>query len=423
MAEPIQEPEIIAPHREQLLYLLQEAAEIEHNLMSCYLYAAFSLKQRADEDLEPDELEAVRRWRKLIFSICHEEMVHLALVGNLMVSLGGSPYFGRPNFPVSPGYYPSGLVVELAPFTLETLDHFIFLERPEGVELADGEGFEPEADYERPTPWGRLMPSGQDYLTVGHLYRSIRDAVESLAEKYGEEKLFIGPASAQIGEDLSSLPGMSRICDLKSALKAMNTIIDQGEGSQAEQADSHYSRFLNMRSEYLELTARREGFVPGRPAARNPVMRQPPNPEGRVYIDHRESAQVLDLANAIYVHMLRFLTQSYCRPDGVEAQGRMLDAAIRLMHLLAPVGQLLTELPASGAHPGIHAGMSFATVRNVVPGPFGQAETQVLGERLADMTDTAKRLSQRHPVLKGVAEQLSQLTDKVLAGEDSDTSA
>ena len=33
-----------APSREQLLHSLYEAAELEHNLMCTYLYAAFSLK-------------------------------------------------------------------------------------------------------------------------------------------------------------------------------------------------------------------------------------------------------------------------------------------------------------------------------------------------------------------------------------------
>ena len=31
--------------REQLLYWLHEASEIEHHLMCCYLYAAFNLKR------------------------------------------------------------------------------------------------------------------------------------------------------------------------------------------------------------------------------------------------------------------------------------------------------------------------------------------------------------------------------------------
>jgi len=36
-----------APSREQLIHSLYEAAELEHNLMCTYLYAAFSLMPRS----------------------------------------------------------------------------------------------------------------------------------------------------------------------------------------------------------------------------------------------------------------------------------------------------------------------------------------------------------------------------------------
>ena len=39
------EPRIQVETREELIYLLAEAAAIEHNLMCCYLYAAWSLKR------------------------------------------------------------------------------------------------------------------------------------------------------------------------------------------------------------------------------------------------------------------------------------------------------------------------------------------------------------------------------------------
>ena len=41
----------LATHRDQLITMLAEAAEIEHCLMCTYLYAVFSLKQSVDEDL------------------------------------------------------------------------------------------------------------------------------------------------------------------------------------------------------------------------------------------------------------------------------------------------------------------------------------------------------------------------------------
>src|SRR5438552_1480486 len=131
MSQTTHSPFVIE-NREQLLNLLAEAAEIEHNLMCCYLYAAFSLKESTAEDLTPGELAAVQRWRGQIIHVGIDEMAHLALVANLTAALGGVPHLGRPNFPIAPGYHPAGIVVKLAPFNAATLQHFIYLERPEG---------------------------------------------------------------------------------------------------------------------------------------------------------------------------------------------------------------------------------------------------------------------------------------------------
>src|SRR5262245_10965845 len=169
------EPDIIVHDREQLITLLTEAAEIEHGLMCCYLYAAFSLKTADDSGLSLTQIEATRRWRDIILNVAIEEMLHLGLVANLMTAVGATPHFSRPNFPVAPGYHPAGIVVELAPFSKATIDHFVFLERPEGVDLPDGAGFGPGRPYERATRPDVLVPSAQDFLTVGYLYRAIEN--------------------------------------------------------------------------------------------------------------------------------------------------------------------------------------------------------------------------------------------------------
>src|ERR1700704_2572586 len=57
------EAPFVIEHREALIYMLCEAAELEHGIMCQYLFAAFSLKQREDEGLTTAELEAVTRWR------------------------------------------------------------------------------------------------------------------------------------------------------------------------------------------------------------------------------------------------------------------------------------------------------------------------------------------------------------------------
>src|SRR3954454_18451481 len=139
------------PSREQLVHLLYEAAELEHNLMCTYLYAAFSLRQGEAEGLSADEARAVASWRKVIVKVAVEEMAHLAAVWNITAALGAAPRFGRGNFPLDPGALPAGIVVKLAPFNEAVLQHFIFLERPHGSTEQDGEGFTPELQFKRGT--------------------------------------------------------------------------------------------------------------------------------------------------------------------------------------------------------------------------------------------------------------------------------
>ena len=58
------EAPFVIEHREALIYMLCEAAELEHGIMCQYLFAAFSLKQTRDEGLTHCELTAVTRWRR-----------------------------------------------------------------------------------------------------------------------------------------------------------------------------------------------------------------------------------------------------------------------------------------------------------------------------------------------------------------------
>jgi CDGSH-type Zn-finger protein/uncharacterized Fe-S cluster protein YjdI len=400
--------------REHLLGLLAEASEIEHNLMCCYLYAVFSLKQGTDEGLSDDELAAVQRWRRVILDVAIEEMGHLTMVANIMVSLGGSPHFGRQNFPIAAGYHPSGIVVKLAPFNAATLDHFIFLERPDGVDVADGEGFDPPVHYIRQQQPDRVMPSAQDYETVGQLYAAIAEGLTRLSSELGEKVLFCGDPVRQIGHDLVQIEGVTRVACLKTALEAIDTIVLQGEGSPETSDRSHYQRFLGVRDEYRHLLAQRTDFVPARSAAHNPLMRRPPNPEGRVWVSAAPAAQLLDIANAAYNHMLRFLMQSYAETRGIAAQRAMIDTAIDLMYVISPVASLLTRYPANDDINGCAAGMSFATLRTTTPLPPGPASDILLVTRLNEIASAARALTsvdlgQTADQLDGLAERMERV--------------
>ena len=371
--------------REELIFLLAEAAEIEHNLMCCYLFAAFSLKDESD-GLTPDQAKTVAGWRRQIIAIAVEEMAHLALVANVTIAIGGTPHFGRPNFPIAAGYHPSGIVVELHPFNRGTLDHFIYLERPSDVERPDGEGFEAPV-YDRQMRDDTLMPNARDYATVGHLYRGIRDALASLSERIGEDKLFIGDMSLQVGADLVNLPGLSTVKCLKTALAACDTIVEQGEGATNDSTRSHYRRFLEMCDGFSEFEA--AGIAPARQVADNPVMRKGPD-RGHLWVDAPEAAAVMDLANAIYNIMLRCLAQGFSEGD-TRRKRAFIDVAIDGMFALSPVATYLTTLRASTTVPDVTAGMSFATLRDVTPLPEGRPALAFIAERLEDLAAGATR--------------------------------
>src|SRR3974377_2430992 len=136
------ESPFVIEHREALIYMLCEAAELEHGIMCQYLFAAFSLKQNEDEGLSSGELAAVTRWRRVISHVATEEMLHLALVHNLLSAIGAAPHFGRPNLPAPPHHYRAGANLTLVPFGEPALQHFIFLERPEGMEYEGAEGLD-----------------------------------------------------------------------------------------------------------------------------------------------------------------------------------------------------------------------------------------------------------------------------------------
>ena len=110
-------------HREALIYILSQAAELEHGIMTQYLFAAFSLKQSAAEGLTEAEAAAVQRWRRQIMHIAAQEMLHLALVQNLLSALGAAPHLARPNFPLPAGHYPAGVYLALLPFGEQALRH------------------------------------------------------------------------------------------------------------------------------------------------------------------------------------------------------------------------------------------------------------------------------------------------------------
>ncbi|MBW4478203.1 MAG: hypothetical protein KME54_15390 [Tolypothrix brevis GSE-NOS-MK-07-07A] len=122
--------------REDLLYLLSQAAELEHSLACQYLFTAFSLKESTDEGVSQAQLTKINKWRRKINEIAVQEMLHLALASNLLTAIGGAPYFRRANFPQAKTYTSLKLQFKLAPFNETTLNRYICFELPNNFDIA-----------------------------------------------------------------------------------------------------------------------------------------------------------------------------------------------------------------------------------------------------------------------------------------------
>ncbi len=101
---PAKSASFSASDKEELVYLLHRAAEIEHVLLNAYLYAATSIKSTPQEFADPHQpnprraiqFEKARRWKQTLTQVARQEMMHLHFVQLMLRTLGEAPYFGLP---------------------------------------------------------------------------------------------------------------------------------------------------------------------------------------------------------------------------------------------------------------------------------------------------------------------------------------
>ena len=355
------EAPFVIEHREALIYMLCEAAELEHGIMCQYLFATFSLKQREDEGLTVDGLEAVRRWRKVIAQVATEEMLHLALVQNLLSAIGAAPHLARPNLPAPARHYPAGVNLALVPFGEPALRHFMFLERPEGMALRGARGIDAPVHEAMPLLAGQdIVPQPQDFATIGHLYRSIEHGIDHLADKFGEQNLFAGPPRAQATSEYFHWQELVPVTDLASAHRAIDTILEQGEGARGQWQNAHFGHFVQILDEYRQLRAANPDFAPARPVL-FATVRPSEHDERTPRITDRAASRCTDLFNVGYEVLLQILQRYFAHTEETDAQlATLSNAATRLMFgVLKPLGDLITTLPVGPEQPGMSAGPSF----------------------------------------------------------------
>jgi hypothetical protein len=388
--------------------------------LSCqYLYAGFSLKQSVEEGLTAEQLAAINRWRTILQGIAVQEMLHLALVANLMSAIGAAPTFTRSNFPRRSDFPPS-IQLSLLPFGEAALTHFLFLERPEGMERMDAEGFVPVNPSRQPIALDEDFPHAQDYATVGHLYRGIADGLRHLADRLGEGGLFVGSPQAQARPEAFHMPELVVVTDLQSALSAVEEIIEQGEGARGEWQTAHYGRFLEVYDEHAAMLAGDVSFEAARPVLAAFTSQPFDLAEPQPLITDPRTRAVADLFNMGYEVLLQTLTRYFTHTDETPEQlGTLVNTALGLMTgVLRRLGNALTLLPVGPEHPGRTAGPTFQMyyqMGNFVP--VREAAWLLLQERVRLLADRCTGLATTDgtPEVVGAARSLERLLERLAA--------
>src|SRR5215212_1514888 len=338
-------PPLPVDNREQLVYLLTQASELEQGILCEYLFALYSLKRDPGDGLDPEQLALVTRWGDTLAEIAVQEMLHLTLATNLLTAVGATPHLHRPNFPIRCQWYPPDVQVALVPFGEEALRHFLYLERPDQVDVADAE-------------------------------------------------LFIGPPEAQATRELLGWSELVAVTDLASAEAAIATIVEQGEGADGDWREAHFGRLSNVLQEFLAATEADPDFEPARPA-QPAYVRRPPDQPLAVVISDPLTAQVADVFDAAHQTLLQLLCRLFVHDEETDREVRTLaGVAIGLMAaVLRPLGSALTRLPLGPDHPGELAGPAFFMVHpSQFLLPWREAAWKVMIQRLGVMADTCVRL-------------------------------
>lgn len=250
--------------RDWAIYLLHNAAIVEHALMIQYLYAAYSLDPRVRNLATPTV--TTKKWVNIISRIAVEEMGHLLTIQNILRIVGGPISFDRDDFPIPTEIYP--FPFQLEPLTKDSLAKYVFAEMPAGNVPEEIMTAAERVEIEERAARVSGDPHGAGPNHVGTLYATLLDVFSDPA--------FAGPAASfsansalfqQDANDFQSTQGNASIAmptpsllgprvltisSLQDVLAALTFIAAQGEASSENPTDSHFERFLNIYREFPE---------------------------------------------------------------------------------------------------------------------------------------------------------------------------
>jgi hypothetical protein len=251
---------------DELKEFLHRAMQLEHATIPPYLTALYSIKLGANQDAA-----------QVLRVIVVEEMLHLTIAANILNAIGGTPDLTRSDFAVSyPASLPDGetdFKVSIQAFSRDALATFLKIERPaQRPEHLAGKGLiQRKASPHTTALGGHPMHEDLYFYSIGEFYAAIVEGIKYLeaeAHRAGTS-IFTGDRSRQITSEYYYSGGgeLFPVTDLKSALEAIELVIEQGEGDGGgiydddEHELAHYYRF----EELVEGRYYQKGDQPGHP--------------------------------------------------------------------------------------------------------------------------------------------------------------
>ncbi len=205
------------------------------------------------------------------------------------------------------------------------------------------------------------------------------------------------------------------ITGLASARRAIERIVEQGEGARGDWRSAHYGRFVAILEEYLAVRRADPGFEPAHSVAAAGV-RAVDGLEPEVRITDAATAATSDLFNVVYDLLLQMLVRYFAFGHETDEQlNALAHACVSFMYgAIKPLGLLLATLPVGPEHPGVTAGANFQLAyRSSFLLPHRRAAWLRFCERLdeaASLSDTIEGLPPSRDVLDGVGAHLRQVS-------------
>ncbi len=306
------EPDPELTPRQNLIFHLQLAAEIEHSLLVQYLYAAYSLRPTAQAGGAPTDT-----WRNEILKIAREEMGHLLSVQNVLRFVGGPLHLDRQHFPYRSQFYPFPFMLQR--LTKKTLAKYVFAEMP-----ADG-GVIPAADL---ADIERLAKSDAGDVTVNHvgtLYATLETdfdslqgidfsdttAWQALAQTTVPPQTVPSPWIRTNDSKDATAPGVHvyEVHDMDSAVAALKAIAAQGEGTVSggipapAVALAHYKRFFDIYKAFPDSSDAITFPVPDNPNTTDPPTLPIPDAEGHLREDQLKGGRITRAETLSWAHL------------------------------------------------------------------------------------------------------------------------